>query len=382
MVLVIVHSIVSCHRLMDVVDLIETDPRVQTVFTVGPDVFNNGVERYLNDLGALVVPWHQAVRSTFDLALSASHGGLHELHAPLALMAHGAGHGKLVRRPAHGGPPTRHHEVYGLDSQRLVRDGRVLASAIVLAHEAERDILGGQCPDALPAVVLAGDICFDKLAASVPDRAVYRQALGVHDHQKLVVVCSTWGPDGIFGRVPDLLPNMLDELSAQQFRVAALLHPAVWTAHGQRQIRAWMRDCREAGLILPQPTDDWRALVAAADYVIGDHGSVAVYAAAIGIPLLQLETPGADTTTPGSAQEFVTRHADRLQPLQPLQAQLARARPLDAGAITGMLTSRPGEASRLLRRMIYKLLRLPEPGKHRHSTAVPAPRATDVGELP
>ena len=90
-VLVAVHSLVSCHRLLDVVDLVESDPRVQVVFTVAPDVFATGLGEYLHELGALVVPWRQAVLERFDLALAASYGGIHELHAPLAVMAHGAG---------------------------------------------------------------------------------------------------------------------------------------------------------------------------------------------------------------------------------------------------------------------------------------------------
>ena len=117
----------SCHRLLDIVDLVESDARVQTVFTVAPDVFNAGVAAHLERLGALVVPWQQAVREPFDLAIAASHGGLHELHAPVMLVAHGAGRSRLVRPPAFGGLPVAEPSVYGLDAPRLVRDGRVVA---------------------------------------------------------------------------------------------------------------------------------------------------------------------------------------------------------------------------------------------------------------
>ena len=370
--LAVVHSMVSCHRLLDVVDLVETDPRVQVVFTVGPDVFNGGVESHLRELGALVIPWHQAVRSNVDLILAASHGGLQELHSPVLLMAHGAGHGKLVPRAAHGGPPTRRGVVYGLDPQRLVRDGRVLASTIVLAHHGERDVLSEQCPDALPAALLAGDICLDRLEASVHRRDDYRRALGVGAGQKLVVVSSTWGSDGLYGRFPGLLTDLLEQLSADRFRVAALLHPAVWAAHGQRQIRAWTRAGRAAGLILLRPADDWRALIAAADYAVGDHGSVTAYAAAVGIPILRIAPPAAGVTTPGSAQDFVMRYAGQLQPQRPLEPQLLKAKRLDA-VVGGLLSSHPGAATQLLRRAVYKRLGLPMPNRRRVAEAVPAP---------
>jgi hypothetical protein len=371
-VLVAVHSLVSCHRLLDVVDLVESDPRVQVVFTVAPDVFSNGLGDYLHELGALVVPWRQAVLERFDLALAASYGGIHELHAPLAVMAHGAGHGKPVRPPAHGGDLAARTMVYGLDPQRLIRDGRVLPNAVVLAHENDREILRSQCPDALPAAAVTGDICFDRLVASMARRQEYRRAIGIGEDQKLVVVSSTWGRDGAFGGVPDLLPTILNGLPRDGFRVLALLHPAVWGAHGLRQVRAWTRDSRVAGLLLPQPTDDWRAFVAAADYLIGDHGSVTAYAAGVGIPVLRLAARH-PSLSPGSPQDFVLRHAATLDVSLPLTSQLVSVSGPDPARAAAALTSRPGEASRLLRDLLYGLLDLPEPGRHRQAEPVPVP---------
>lgn len=373
-VLGVVHTIASCHRLLDVVDHIESDPRVQVVFTVAPDAFNHGVAHHLRQLGALVLPWTQATNQHFDLALAAASGGLHEVHAPLVVMAHGAGRGKLTRARPHGGPVVSRPAVYGLDAQRLTRDGRVLASALVLSHDNERQVLQRQCPEALAVAVVAGDPCYDRLVASVTWRDRYRHALGLADGQELVVVASTWGRDGLFGNAPDLLPRLMDQLPAAGFRVAALLHPAVWGAHGHRQVRAWLRECREAGLILPDPTQDWRALVVAADHLIGDHGSVTTYGAAIGRPVLHLPTPpGVAVTSAGSAQDLVAATAGRLDPDRPVLAQLRAARPLDQQAVAAALTARPGQAGLLLGRTIYRLLGLASPGRHRRARPVAVP---------
>src|SRR2546430_14145158 len=103
------------------------------------------------------MPWEQATRQQFDLAVAAASGGLHELHAPLMMMAHGAGRGKPTVPRGRGGPVLAGPTVYGLDSQRLTRDGRVLASALLLANDGERDILSRPCPDALGVAVVAGD---------------------------------------------------------------------------------------------------------------------------------------------------------------------------------------------------------------------------------
>jgi hypothetical protein len=373
-VLIVVHTITSAQRLLDVVDYVESDPRVQLIFTVAPDVFNHTVAWYLHDLGALVVPWQQAIRERFDLALSAAYGGLRELHAPLLLMAHGAGHGKLTRPWEHGGPTLARRPVYGLDIERLTRDGRVLPSAMLLAHDGELAVLRQQCPDALPAALIAGDPCFDRLLASLPERNRYRQALGVRADQELVVVSSTWGRDGLFGQAPDLLPRLMDQLSPAGFGVGGLLHPAVWSAHGTRQVRAWTRDCREAGLILLDPTEDWRAMLVAADQVIGDHGSVTAYAAALGRPVLCLKAAPTAGTVQGSAQDLVLTGAGRLDPDRPLLSQLRAARPLDRAAVTAAVTSRPGQAAGLIRKTMYRLLQLRQPGGHRRATPVPMPR--------
>ena len=372
-VLVVAHTIVSAHQLVDVVDLLESDPRVQVVFTVAPAAFGYGVAEYVAGLGGLVWPWHQAVHERFDLALAASYGGLHQVHAPLVVMGHGAGTGKLVRPSVGGGPLLPRRPAQGLDEGRLTYDGRVLPSVLVLAHDSQRDILARQCPAALPVALVAGDPCLDRLVASEPLRDRYRHALGVGDGQELVVVSSTWGRQGLFGHAVDLLPRLMTELPAGRFRVAAVIHPAVWAAHGHRQVRSWLRDCQEAGLILLEPEQDWRAMVVAADRVIGDHGSVTAYAAALGRPILRLAPALATLTTPGSAQELVLSRAARLDTTRPLAPQVRSAPPLDGPAVAGMLTSRPGEAHRLLHEMLYRMLALPEPGRHRRATPAPVP---------
>ncbi|WFE63679.1 hypothetical protein [Micromonospora sp. WMMD714] len=370
-VLVVAHTIASCHRLLDVVEHIESDPRIQLVFTVAPDVFNHHVTRLLDRLGALVLPWHQAVRERFDLGLAAAYGGLHQLHAPLLLMAHGAGHGKRVRPGPYGGPVLTDPPVYGLDAQRLTHGGRVLPAALALAHDHEVEVLRRQCPEAVEAAVVVGDPCADRLVASLPWRAEYRHRMGM-DEQELVVVSSTWGRDGVFGRWPDLLPQLMTQLPPDRYRIAALLHPAVWDAHGHRQIRAWLRDCLDAGLLLPRPTEDWRGPVVAADHVIGDHGSVTAYAAAIGRPVLLL--PGLRSLpAAGTPQHLLDTTASRLDPRRPLAPQLALPGEIDRQAVMGALTGRPGEAGMLLRRTMYRLLRLAEPGRHRQTGPAPMP---------
>ncbi|GAA1344013.1 hypothetical protein GCM10009660_33280 [Catellatospora bangladeshensis] len=366
-VLAVVHTVASGQRLLEAVELIEADTRVQVTFCQAPDAFATGVADFLRSTRGVVLTWQQATRERFDLALAASYGSLHHVHAPLLVIPHGAGFGKSVS--VTGSP-----QVYGLDAQRLLHDGKVLPAALVLSHEDQREVLRRQCPEALDVAVVAGDPCYDRMVTSLPLRADYRAALGVVPEERLLVVTSTWGLDSLFARFEDLLPTLLEQLSGQGFTVAAMLHPAGWYAHGPRQITAWLAECVDAGLLVVPPEVDWRAVVIAADHVIADHGSVGVYAAAIGTPVVLADPPMSAVLGDGSAQELLRRVAPRLDLDRPVADQLAdaarTAEPL-AEQVRDRLTSCPGRSGAELRRAAYRLLNLPEPGRHRAPAPVP-----------
>ena len=364
-VLAVVHTVTSGQRLLEAVATIETDRRVQVVFTQGPDAFSNGVDEFLRTIGGVVMPWQQAIREHFDLAIAAAYGGLRELHAPIAVMPHGAGYGK-----------THEGGSYGLDAQRLTYNGRVLMDAVALSHDSQLEVLRRQCPEAVDRAVVVGDICYDRLAASVPSRDAYRAALGMAPGQELVVVASTWGRDSLFARDGDLLPHLHANLPPDRYRLAALMHPGVWFGHGRRQLRAWLADSREAGLMLAPPEADWRSVVVAADYLVGDHGSVPVYAASIGCPVLLTDQSLRAVHSAGSAQEVLSATAVRLTAEKPLAPQLDAARqraPEMAAKVTDRVTSRPGTAVAALQEQLYRLLGMAAPGRHRAVEAVPAP---------
>ncbi len=116
-VLVVVHTVTALTRLLDILPLLESDPRVQVVFTrARTSNFREGVTEFLSDIGAVVAPWEQAVEEEFDLALSASYGDdLHRIKAPMVVFSHGAGYNKLVkpetgnRKPETGNRKPRTH---------------------------------------------------------------------------------------------------------------------------------------------------------------------------------------------------------------------------------------------------------------------------------
>jgi hypothetical protein len=351
-VLVVVPHVVAGTRLADVLPLLAADHRVTTVFPVPPEPdgpVGHGAEEFVRAAGGLVIPWQQAVHTEFDLVLAASPTGLSQLRGKIVLLSHGA---------------TR---------ETLVHRGRLLPTLVALSHDAELAELGESCPEALPAAVVAGDLTYDRLLTSLPLRHQYREVLGLRPAHRLVVVSSTWQPESTLGRHPRLLDDLVTALPRARYRVAAVLHPAIWHVHGSFQVRSWLADALRRGVLLLPPGEGWRAALAAADVLIGDHGSVTAYGAAIDVPTLVTGSPERDRR-PGSAVDLLSRFAPRLRPGVAFSEQLDAATTGTWQAeLDARLTARPGRAAHILRTALYRELAMSEPEQPVQLAPVPAP---------
>lgn len=384
-VLFVVHNVTSATRLLDVMPLFDDDLRVQMLATcTGSSPFQGGVGDLLAAVGVPVLPWEQAVRTPVDLAVSASLGGqIGALSGKLAVLSHGVGYTKRLRSPVAGrrSPVAgRRAPVFGLAPEWLLDDGRPVADAFVLSHPEQAERLRESCPEAAGAAVLAGDPCFDRMLAARAYRDRFRRALGVRGGQRLVVVSATWNPEGLFGDggagdvLPALLPRLTGELAADEYRVAAVLHPNIWEGHGPGQVRAWLDGARRGGLTLVDPLGGWRQALLAADAVLGDHGAVTYYAAALGVPVALAAAP-LDHVDPRAPLAGFLADSPRLDPYAPLPAQLdalsAGHRPQPGPA--RFTTSVPGESAARLRKLFYGLMELPEPERPALLEPLPLP---------
>lgn len=374
--LVMVPHIVAGTRLFDLLPLLDADHRVHAVFTV-PEPLGSwqATHAFLERQGGIVLPWAQARRIGFDLVLAASTRGIDDVTGPVMLVPHGGGLAQY--RPWQ--PPAVHDDwrpVLGLGPDQLLREGKVRADAIVLTHDLELEVLTRACPQAARAAVVAGNIAFDRLVASVGLRAHYRRALGVAEEQKLVVVSTTWSTRSAFGRHPDLFERVLTGLPPDRYKVVGLLHPQIWSHHGRWQIHSWLADCLDAGLGLLPPEEGWRAALAAADYVIGDYGSVTTFAAGAGVPVLLTPAPDVPLLA-GSPAAVLSGLAPRWSLDMPVEAQLRgldETDPVDRySEVRSLLTSLPGQAGTVLRQSMYRLLGLDEPVRAVPASPVPLP---------
>lgn len=347
-------TVTSLVRALDVVpDVVADDPRVAVVFAYDPSsAFEDGVLDLLRRLRCRTMPWAQLHEVEVDLLLSASENVDPPGDFPVLVLPHGVGFQKWV--PDSENPGTR---LSGLarDSLLAARRAWLTVSHPQQARQAEE-----ASPSTAGRTVLVGDPCFDRLTASSRWRERYRERLGVLPDQRLVLLSSTWGPGALIARHPRLPAELLARLPLDGYRVALVLHPNVWSVHGAWQIEVMLRSAIAAGLHVVDPTDGWQQAVIASDLLIGDHGSVTLYGAAVGRPVL-LGAFGPEAV-PGTAGETLRRVAagfDAGAPARPqVEAAIAGHRPDRYAEVADQAFAVPGEAMTRLRRLVYELLRL------------------------
>ncbi|NUT53595.1 MAG: hypothetical protein HOV94_40855 [Saccharothrix sp.] len=356
-VLAVVHTVASGQRVLDALSVIEGEPEVQVVFTSPPDTTGSGVGEFLREEAALTIPWHDAVDERFDLVITASSRHVGDLGGgPVLLLPDPA--------PRGAGPDVQGHDGLAGIRRALGRPGGTAhpLSVVALAHHEQHRLLRDRWSAAARHAVVVGDMGFDRLAASLPRRAHYREVLGADTARPVVLVSSGRGPRSLFARSPALLDRLVAELP--DHLVVCHLHPDVWEVHGRRQVLAWMAGVRRAGLLLTPPEVDWRIPLVAADRVIGDQGPVTSYAVAIGKPVTFALAPPPGTTA-----------VPVLDPLRPLRDQLDDLTSVAARAAVDRLTSLPHRAAAVLRATCGRAMRLPEPGTPPVCRPVPADRS-------
>ncbi|GAB4009056.1 hypothetical protein GCM10029992_67080 [Glycomyces albus] len=189
--------------------------------------------------------------------------------------------------------------------------GGELPALLAMHGRAAVDQLERDCPEAVPFAEITGDLCMERLRISAPMRAAYRRSLGVGPEQKLIVVSSTWGPYSLTGTDRSLPERLLADLPADEFKVAYIPHPNIDADHGGTLI-PYMRPKLQNGLIMVPPEEGWRAALIASDCVVGDSGSVSLYASNLGRPVM-LAAFAFEEMSPETPQERFGRTAPRLE---------------------------------------------------------------------
>ncbi|MFE6864955.1 translation initiation factor 2 [Kitasatospora sp. NPDC057692] len=371
-----VRSAAALHRLLDLLPVFDGDARVRCRFTLVPgSAFDADALAAVAPSGARCLSWPEALADRHDLILAASpKGELAALRGPKVLLPHGAGFNKAL---AEEGSP---HLPSGLDPAFLLTaDRRPLADLHALAHPDQVDRLAEQCPPAVATALVAGDPTLDRILASRDRREAFRSALGTGS-RRLVVLSSTWGPESLLARHPDLPARLAARLPHDAYQLALVLHPNEYSRTGSFDLARQLRPALDAGVVLADPYEQWAVLLVAGDTVVTDHGSTALYAAALDRPVLAV-CDGGSELVPGSPMARLLAAAPRLDPSGDDAATILATQPSAPGTrrFAEAAFARPGEALATLGPELYKLLGLvplPHPLRPRPLPAPPsAPQA-------
>ncbi|WP_297609993.1 hypothetical protein [Nocardia sp.] len=282
------------------------------------------------------------------------------------LLPHGLGFNKMVPRKT--GSRLR---LAGLPPAKVIQAGAV---TITLSHPEQRAQLSDLIPAIAARTAIVGDPTFDRLRASRDLRTRYRDAFGTGD-RTLVVVASTWGRDSVIGRWPSLPARLLAALPADSYQVAVVLHPNIWTYYGRFQIESWLSEALNAGLVLVGPESGWHAALIAADQVISDHGSLALFTAGLDIPLLLAGSTV--ETVAGTPIDALTAAAEFLCPDGDLRQQVDDARkrhmPGQYEHITDRVFGHHGDAGLNVQRLIYGRLGITPLNRSSSLSRIPVP---------
>nr|WP_206325302.1 MULTISPECIES: translation initiation factor 2 [unclassified Streptomyces] len=358
------------HRLLDVLPVFRGDSRVVTRLTLVPGSdFDADALAAVERSGARTLPWDEALRTPHDLVLAASpKGGLHRLSGPRLLLPHGAGFNKSVDGDGSPGIPS------GLDPHFLLdAAAEPWADLHALAHESQVARLVSLIPRAARRTAVVGDPTLDRVLASAHHREEYRDALGTGP-RRLVAVTSTWGPESLLSRRPGLVAELTALLPYDTHQVALVLHPNQHSRIGAFDLARHLAPALAAGLVLAAPYEEWASLLVAADAVVTDHGSTALYAAALGRPVVGAYD-GGDELLPDSPMAHLLAAVPSLASADGLEAALEAARQVDTRAHAAQAFACQGEALPRLRPHLYRLLGLrpPTDGSPADDDSVDAP---------
>ncbi len=371
-------SAAALYRLLDILPVFAGDGRIIRHFTFVPGSdFGVGALAALDRTGALTVPWSEALKTSYDLILAASpKGELDQLDGAVCLLPHGAGFNKTLA--CDGDRCT----ASGLDPAYLMRHGSPLAAVHALAHPGQRDRLAAHCPPAAARATVVGDPTLDRLLDSRTLRERYRTSIGTGE-RRLIVLTSTWGPWSLLAARPELPALLATELPVDSYQIAVVAHPNAHSAPGTLNLLEQL----PPGVHLADPHEEWAALLVAADALITDHGSAALYGAALGRPVLAA-CDGGPELLPGTPMARLLAAVPKLTHPSHLPRLLAVYRPEMLRTAADDAFAEQGRALSRLRTVLYRQLDLTPPATPpaeprllptpRHRSPIPTAHAVRV----
>ncbi|MFG3253240.1 translation initiation factor 2 [Streptomyces sp. NPDC048172] len=358
------------HRLLDVFPALSGDSRIARFFALVPgSEFGADALTLIDTVGGRLIPWHEACERSYDLVVSASpKGDLHLLRGKRVLLPHGAGFNKAL--PWEGSSDS----ASGLDPLFLEQTDDAAPIALhAVSHPDQISRLASVAPRAAQKAKVTGDPTLDRVLAANSSRDRYRGAMRTGP-RKLLALTSTWGPDSLLWRRPELPAQLVAQLPYDDYQVALIVHPNEWSRLGEYELHEWLAPALEGGMLLPDPRDEWASVLVAADALITDHGSTALYYAAVQDRPLVGAGGGTSELIRDSPMEVLLSRIPQLGDAGSVVSALAAYRPGAATAAARAAFAHQGDALGRIRTELYALLGLDPPHFTCTVRELPSPR--------
>jgi hypothetical protein len=361
---------VALYRLLDVLPIFSGDDRITRLFTLVPGSdFGADTLSAIDPLGGRTVPWSEACSRTYDLVVATSpKGDLRLLRGPHVLLPHGAGFNKSI--PGDGSADS----ASGLDPAYLRRTGHDDAPIALhaLAHPDQVTRLAATDPRAARQAKVIGDLTLERVLSSTPLRDRYRAALGTGARTLLVMV-STWGPESLIRQHPGLPARLVAQLPHDEHQLALVVHPNERSLLGTYELTERLAPALDAGMLLPDSHEEWASVLIAADALVTDHGSTALYyCAAQDRPVVSVHRGGGELI-PDSPMAVLLDQIPQLGRAEDIADALRAYRPGPGHAAAQAAFAPPGDAVNRLRTEVYALLGLAPPAHDVAPRPLPQP---------
>ncbi|MFE2295026.1 translation initiation factor 2 [Streptomyces sp. NPDC059452] len=361
-------SAVALYRLLDVLPVFAGDDRISTSFTLVPgSEFSADALAAVDGSGARIVPWEQALSTAYDLVLVASpKGDLRLLHGHRVLLPHGAGFSKTIRGEGSPGSASGLDPKFllpgedtGEDTGKATAEGR-WATVHALAHPHQVDRLRAASPRDGERARVVGDPTLERLLVSRSLRDRYRAALGTGARQ-LVAITSTWGPRSLLRQRPGLPAELAAVLPHDTHQLALVVHPNERARAGDFELREHLAPALDAGMVFVGAHEQWATTLIAADALITDHGSAALYYAAVADRPVLGACDGGDELIAGSPMARLLGAVPRLGPAGEIRRRLRAYRPGAGQDAARAAFAEQGRALDRMKELLYPLIGLPAP---------------------
>ncbi len=255
--------------------------------------------------------------------------------------------------------------VYVFNKYAFNSRGKIRYSRMFVSSEANRDLAVRINPQFEEVISVVGSLRHDKALAFNAQREAIRREMGFRPDDKVVFVLSAWGPHALFNTIGDQFLAEARKLIGD-FQFILNVHPNEYRKRpdGGRVWGEYLRTQAQYGFVIRERDDSWMHYMAACDIVVSDHTSLALNAALLDKPIVQVPI-NKSVIEEGAFSWRLNQITLKLLPdasnLREALVQAVQAYPFEQmRELAAEINSWPGESAYRARRELYELLKLPE----------------------